>query len=472
MRRLLQCLMTALLGYSLSAWALEPDIFGTAHSVSRQAVYDDARGELSCSFGRLPERLPLEQVVERILCHDPQTRISWANAKAQAAQVGLSQSAYLPSLNGRIGTSRGNGRVDYDESYMRSGEGHRRRNSASLELNWVLVDFGRRGAALRNARQLLLAANATQDATLQSTFVQAAQAYYDALSAQRSLAASVQIAELAARNLEAADAKYKAGAAALSDRLQAQTAFSQANLRQIRDRGALRNALGVIALRMGLPPETPLQLAGDLTPLPDTQFVKAVDELLIQARQDHPAVLAANARLNAAQAAVDEKRAAGLPSLALTADLTYTQSQQSKIFNGDERERDRSIGLQLSIALFEGFGRTYQVRNAQARVEASQAELAEVEQQVALDLWASYQTLNIETQSLQRTNELVDQSRQSLEVVQGRYHSGVGSMIELLNALTAYAGAEEQHIQTLSHWQTSRLRLAASLGRLGFWTLQ
>ncbi|WP_248732136.1 TolC family protein [Pseudomonas sp. MWU13-2517] len=471
MKQLSSVLMMALLCCSRSAWAFEPDVFDTARNVSRQAVYDDARGELSCSFGRLPERLPLEQVVERILCHDPQTRISWANAKAQAAQVGLSQSAYLPRLDGRVGSNRGNGRVDYDEPALRSGEGHRRRDSASLELSWVLVDFGRRGAALRNARQLLVAANATQDAMLQRTFVEAAQAYYDALSAQRSLAASVQITELAARNLEAADAKYKSGAAALSDRLQAQTAFSQANLRQIRDHGALHNALGVIALRMGLSPQTPLQLAGDLTPLPDTQFVQAVDELLTQARQDHPSVLAAHARLRAAQAAVDERRAANLPSLALTADLTYARSQQSKIFNGDERERDRSIGLQLSIPIFDGFGRTYQIRQAQARVDAGRAELAEVEQEVALDLWASYQTLNIETQSLQRTSELVDQSRQSLEVVQGRYHSGVGSMIELLNALTAYSGAEQEHIQTLSRWQTSRLRLAASLGRLGFWAL-
>jgi outer membrane protein len=44
-------------------------------------------------------------------------------------------------------------------------------------------------------------------------------------------------------------------------------------------------------------------------------------------------------------------------------------------------------------------------------------------------------------------------------------------MIELLNALTAYSGAEQEHIQTLSRWQTSRLKLAASLGRLGFWAL-
>lgn len=472
MKPLLCCVIAGLLGHMHSAWALESDVFGTLENVARGAVHDDRLGDLSCSFGRLPERLTLEEAIERILCNDPQTRISWANAKAQAAQVGVSQSAYLPRLDGHLGSSEGESRVDYDETSLRSGEGSRRSNSASIELSWVLVDFGRRGAALRNARQLLVAANATQDATLQNTFAQAAQAYYDALSAQRSLAASVQIAELAARNLEAADAKYHAGAAALSDRLQAQTAFSQANLRQIRDRGELHSALGNIALRMGLSPETPLQLAGDLTPLPDTQFVKAVDELLMQALHDHPAVLAAKARFNAAQAAVDERRSARLPSLALTADLSYERNQQPRVFNGNSAERDRSIGLQLSIPLFDGFRNTYEVRNAQARAEAGQAELTETQQQVALDLWANYQALKIENLKLPRTSELVDQSRQSLDVVQGRYHAGVGSMIELLNALTAYAGAEDEHIQTLSNWQTSRLRLMASLGRLGFWALQ
>ncbi|PNU10597.1 TolC family protein, partial [Pseudomonas aeruginosa] len=163
----------------------------------------------------------------------------------------------------------------------------------------------------------------------------------------------------------------------------------------------------------------------------------------------------------------EESRAAGRPSLALSANLARSHSDQAMAFNGDTRERDRSIGLQLNIPLFEGFEHTYQVRNALARREASEAELADTEQQVSLEVWSNYQSLSVETRSLARTRELVEQSRQSLEVVQGRYRSGVGSMIELLNALTAYASAEDQHIRALGNWQTSRLRLAASLGRLG-----
>ncbi|WP_446939606.1 TolC family protein [Pseudomonas aeruginosa] len=390
--RALAGLLCGLLGLVPGAAAYEPDVFGTAGQVAGQAVYDLGGSGLPCRGGPPPTELSLEEAIERILCHDPQTRLAWANAKAQAAQVGIGKSAYLPRLDGRLDASRGYSDMDYRDAPYLSGDGHRHRRGASLQLSWVLFDFGRRSAALRNAQQLLLAANASQDATLQNTFALAAQAYYDALAAQRSLAASRQVAELAAQNLEAADAKYRAGAAALSDRLQAQTALSQASLAQVRDEGALSNALGVIALRMGLAPDTPLRLSGELEAQPDTGFVKAIDEML--------------------------------------------------------------------------------ARNALARREASEAELADTEQQVSLEVWSNYQSLSVETRSLARTRELVEQSRQSLEVVQGRYRSGVGSMIELLNALTAYASAEDQHIRALGNWQTSRLRLAASLGRLGFWSLR
>ncbi|KSF44812.1 hypothetical protein AO937_04495 [Pseudomonas aeruginosa] len=412
--RALAGLLCGLLGLVPGAAAYEPDVFGTAGQVAGQAVYDLGGSGLPCRGGPPPTELSLEEAIERILCHDPQTRLAWANAKAQAAQVGIGKSAYLPRLDGRLDASRGYSDMDYRDAPYLSGDGHRHRRGASLQLSWVLFDFGRRSAALRNAQQLLLAANASQDATLQNTFALAAQAYYDALAAQRSLAASRQVAELAAQNLEAADAKYRAGAAALSDRLQAQTALSQASLAQVRDEGALSNALGVIALRMGLAPDTPLRLSGELEAQPDTGFVKAIDEMLAEARREHPALLAAQARLKAAAASVEESRAAGRPSLALSANLA----------------------------------------------------------RVSLEVWNNYQSLSVETRSLARTRELVEQSRQSLEVVQGRYRSGVGSMIELLNALTAYASAEDQHIRALGNWQTSRLRLAASLGRLGFWSLR
>lgn len=447
------------------------DVFMTERTVAHTATQPIDRVPGACESSPLPARLTLENMIERVLCHDPQARLNWATARAMAADVGGRQAAYLPRLNASSGITTGRNDTNYDQREEYSNRGHKSQVDHRLALSWVLFDFGRRDAALRNARQLLIAANANQDEQLQQTFILAAQLYYDTLAAQNSQIAAAQVAALAAENLKAASAKHDAGAAALSDRLQAQAAYSQAALNEVRSNGALVNAKGLIALRMGLAPQTPLELAGSLTQRPDTHFVKGINELLEQAKQDHPSLIAAKAQLNAAKAAIDESKAQGRPTLSFIASASDVQLNQSMAFNGDSRTRDNSVGLQLNIPLFEGFERTYQVRSAQARLEAREAEVSDVEQRISIDLWGNYQALITETRSLERTADWVDQSNQALEVVQGRYQSGVGSMIELLNALTAYATAEQQHINALNSWQMARLKLAASLGRLGFWAL-
>ncbi|MGC7837685.1 TolC family protein [Pseudomonas wayambapalatensis] len=462
-RRLLVLLWT----WTCCAAAL--DVFSTTDAVAPAALIEGIGLGTACLDGTLPEVLSLEAMVERVLCHDPKARHAWVQAKAQATQIGLARSAYLPRLDATATYNRGRNDTHYDQADL-SAEGRLSRVEHRLGLSWVLFDSGRRAADLRNARQLLVAANANQDERLQEAFVQAACLYYDTLAAQERQRAAEQVAALAAENLKDASAKYEAGAAALSDRLQAQTAYSQASLNLVRDQGAVRDAKGQIALRMGLAPQTRLILAQTLTRRPDTAFVKGLDALLEQASSDHPALIAARAKLEAAKAAVAEREAAGLPSLSLIASLSDIETHQS-MAHGDSHIRDNSIGLQVSIPLFEGFGRTYQVRGARARVQAQEAELADARQRVALELWASYQALGIETQALERTAEWVEQAMLALTVVRGRYRSGVGSMIELLNASSAYAMAEQEHIAALNGWHRARLRLAASLGRLGFWAI-
>jgi outer membrane protein len=56
-------------------------------------------------------------------------------------------------------------------------------------------------------------------------------------------------------------------------------------------------------------------------------------------------------------------------------------------------------------------------------------------------------------------------------VAQGRYKAGVGSTLELLEAQRAMADAAQQRINALATWRATRLRLAASLGKLGFWSV-
>lgn len=466
-RVLKRCMAVPLWAWMSCAAAL--DVFSTG-AMAPADGQDSTELSPACVYGALPQELSLEAMVERVLCYDPQLRYVWAQAKAQAAQVGVARSAYLPRLDATAIYNRGRSHNHYEQTSS-SAKGRHRQLDHRLSMSWVLFDFGRREAALANARQLLVAANANNDERLQDALMQAASLYYDALAAHERQRAAEQISELAAENLKDASAKFDAGAAALSDRLQAQTAYSSASLNLVRTQGAVRDALGQIALRMGLSPQARLVLTQSLTRRPDVTFVKDLDALLEQAVRDNPTLIAAKAKLAAAKAAVAEREAAGRPSISLVGSLSDVNTYQAEAYGGDSHIRDNSIGFQVNIPIFEGFGHTYQVRGEMARLQAQEAELAYARQRVAEELWASYQSLRIETQALDRTAEWVEQAMLALTVIRGRYRAGVGSMIEVLNVSSAYAMAEQEHIAALNSWHRARLRLAASLGRLGFWAL-
>ncbi len=446
-----------------SVEAFQNDVFSTDNQVRSSANYPS---NVSCGITSVDHELTLEIAVEHVLCKDPQTHFTWANAKAQAAQIGIARSAWLPKLDGELTNRKGHQAVDYDNELRFSDSGSQKSSSQGLTFSWLLFDFGQRSAILERSQLLLNAANASHDAALQNALLTASQLYYSALAAQRTLVAARQVENLATQNFEAADAKFKAGAAALSDKLQAQTALSQARLRATRDEGDAAYKVGLLALRMGIPPQAKLTLTDNLENLVDTSFADSIDELLAKARRNNPDLLAVAAQMKASKAAIDEVRAAGYPSLSLVGNVTRNHNTGIGTDYGDVRQSDLSIGMQLTIPLFEGFGRSYRVRDAEARYDASKAQMDDVKLRLAVDTWEYYQALSTETRSLLSTRELVEQARQSFEVVQGRYQSGIGSMLEPLNALTAYANAEEEHIQALLNWQTARLNLTARIGLL------
>src|SRR5664279_2428188 len=62
---------------------------------------DESRGN-PCSALDYNSALGLADVADAALCNNPQTREAWANARIQAAQVGIARSAYLPSVNDSV----------------------------------------------------------------------------------------------------------------------------------------------------------------------------------------------------------------------------------------------------------------------------------------------------------------------------------------------------------------------------------
>jgi len=460
---------------ALPTWAMDPLLTESSVSANPAAKLPGDGSASICHFGELANPLPLPDAVERALCNNPKTREAWANVKIQAAAVGIGRAAYLPQVSGDWQGIRDhsvddvNGLPQFDSNYKSFIK------TDSISASWVLYDFGGRKAALQNATSLLAAAQANQQAALETAFATIAKDYYAAQAAQGAFAAAQEVEQTANDSFQVATARVDKGVAPISDQLQAQTSYAEAVVSRTKAQGDWQTALGTLASDMDLDPSVPITLpaVGDGV-APDTEYSDSIADLIREAKRTHPSVMAAEAQVEAAEAKVKQTRAEGLPNVSFIA--KYSQNNQPTSLQLGFPQFPASghewyLGVQVTIPIFEGFGRTYQIRQAEAQTELQRDTLDEVRQQVSLDVWTSYQALQTSTQNLGNSATLLDIAQRSYTAAQHRYQVGVGNILELLNAQSSLAGAKRQRIQALTDWRSARLQLAAKLGRLGMWKI-
>lgn len=460
------------LSSSSSTHAQWLDVYDTEHSVTSSAATPLLQN-VSCQPELVNHPLELQDAILQAICANPLARKAWASARAQAAAVGVSEAAYLPTLNAAAGIERDTLATTYNGGGFGNITASQNSSSkyGSLNLSWVLFDFGKRSAALRQARELLAATNATQDDVLQTVFFNAAVAFYAVSDAQATVEAAQQTEDIARESLAEASAKHDAGAGTLSDQLQAQTAYRRAIIDRVNAEGRERTMMGMLATTMGLDANEPLKIAPAGPATDNAAFERNVDQLIDDAKATQPKLVAARAELDAARANIDAVRAQGRPTISLVGSLTKNnpsyqqQPEQLPIV----RSRGSTIGVQVTIPLFDGFSSRYRIAEAEAQADAQEAGMKNTELQVSLDVWRSYQSLQADVENLENSKALLDDAQRSLEIARGRYKSGVGTFTELSNAQTALADARKQRVVAVSNWSTDRLGLAKSLGNLGLW---
>jgi len=428
---------------SLPVGAADPFNTAVLHSASPGARLLRA----PCQTIAANTALDLVQVVEQALCNNPQTRIAWANARAQAAQVGVAKGAYLPSIDASARRSRTGG--EGSTSYSSTG---------GLSISYLLYDFGGREATLEKAQQLMAARSASEDATLQEVFLAAVQAYYNALAAEAAVTAANESERASQESFKSADARYRVGSGTPADRLQAQTALAQASLARIQAEGNARTTLGVLANTMGLDAHQVPKLLAPAEAVPQNDFERNIAAMIEAAKQQRPDLVAAQAQVKAAEANIDVDRASGLPEIKLDGGVdTWPGSK-----------RGNNIRISINIPLFDKFNTTYKVRAAEANLDAELAQRDKISKKVSLDVWRAYYALQTGTESIRATTALIASATQSEKVASGRYKAGVGSILEMLNAQSALANARQQHIQAQYNWRIAKASLAQAMGQLDF----
>jgi len=396
------------------------------------------------------ETLTLAKAIDVALTNNPQTRTTYLQARAAEAALGSARSAYLPEID--INATAGRTRTSTQSATTSF--------TPSVALSYLLFDFGGREAEVEQARQTVIAANLFHDQAIQDVILQTEQAYYDYLDAKALLAAQEATVRERRTSLDAAEARHNAGVATIADVLQARTAYSQAELNRESIEGQLHTIEGRISTVLGSPVTTHYEL-GDLPlDIPAKHVAEQVEELITRATTGRPDLAAVRAEAERASARVQQVRAEGLPSFVINSSAGRT------IASGGRNFTPYSAVVAMRFPVFTGFRNTYDVREARIEADLAKENVRSLEQQVGLQVWTSYYSLQTATQRLTTARDLLASAQQSADVARDRYKSGVGNILDVLTAESALESARAQEVQARADWFLAVAQLAHDTGTL------
>ncbi len=403
-------------------------------------------------------RLSLDDIVDLALGNSPQTRATWSIARAAAASYGSAMGRWLPSLDAVAsgGPSRS---ISQNPARIPT---NRTTISTSLQLQYVLLDFGARGGAIDVARQGLYAADLSHNAMVQSVVLQAEGAYFTYQASRGLLDAARQSVATAQANLAAAERRHDVGLATIADVLQARTALAQSELGLQTADGNVQAARAQLALAIGFDANAPFEVAPDSGRTPVQRLAENVDSLIARAERDRPDVAAARALARQGAAQVRAARSAALPSITIGASGGHNYSNNAAL-----EGNTYTLTFGLSVPLFSPLSREYDVTAASENAAAAAARAEQARLLAVAQVFSSYYALQTATQRVTTSANLLASATQSEEVAGGRYAEGVGSILDLLTAQSVLADARAQVVQSRWTWYLALAQLSRDAGVLG-----
>lgn len=183
-----------------------------------------------------------------------------------------------------------------------------------------------------------------------------------------------------------------------------------------------------------------------------------------------PTVISAQGQVRTAELGVRTQRWQYIPQLTfpVNADLLMSSGPQrldpvtGDFISGNTTNPSYSFGAAASLVLFDGFGRTYDMRAARANEVAADAGLITARFQNSLQVTNAFFDA-LSAQELLRVNEAaVERARQQLAVASARMQAGAGQRTDSLTALVQLGQARQQLLQAQASLATNE----ANLGRL------
>ncbi len=392
--------------------------------------------------------LSLDECIRVAVENNPALKAGGQEVKKMNYRVTESRAGFYPALsmqsNYRQYTVAGN-----DREFEDFGAGFTVRQN--------IFQGGKLIAQSKGAKAGLNAAENQYESLQQDLIYRVQESYYRYLQKLRLVQVAEKAVERAKIRVDEANARYIAGIATRSDILKSEVDLSDAELKLIQADNAALTAGGVLNNVLGYPVQNKIQIVDDLSNAIEDE-IRTPDELIGNAFKNRPEILGMTNQLDVQKYNIRMFKSEYLPSIAATASYDWSGESAS------DMDDYWFAGVSLELPLFNGFSTKARVSEGKAEQTALEYDLENLRQTIGLEVWNAYLRVRESRQAIDNTVKFLERAKENLNISEGEYREGIGSMLEVIDAQTVLISAEESHINSLADHQIALANLDLVIG--------
>jgi outer membrane protein TolC len=406
----------------------------------------------------IPEVLTLEKAVELALFNHPSLRVASGTQAINEALVGQAQSGFYPQVQGLLAYQRTTANATRNFTgapFPRTTTGNTFGfYQSNVTLNQLLYDFGKTKSQVDTAQFNLQAVNSDAETTVQTVVVNVQQAYFSLQQSQRLVTVSEEALTQFQKQLDLAKGRFKAGVAPKIDVTTAEVDLSNAQLNLITAKNNALVARVTLNNAMGIQTTSPYRVQ---EPSQGEAYQITLDEAVARAMQLRPEMISQRAQERAAEAAIKAAQGNFFPTVTSSASYSYSATDFPLVYNWN-------INGTVNIPIFSGFLTQQQVAQARANLLKTKANGDVLRQNILLEVNQALLNLEAARERLRVTAVTVEQAKERMALVEGRYKAGLSNAIEVTVAEVALVNAHANDVVAMSGYQAAKAQLDRAMG--------
>lgn len=281
--------------------------------------------------------------------------------------------------------------------------------------------------------------------------------YFNVLQCRNTLAINQLSVDNYAKHLQEVQLRFEQGTVAKYDVLASQVSLANAQNNLSKAQNSYEFAVAALNNMIGLPLDNAMILKDNFE---YDAYVQTLEECKQYAMNHRPEIIQHDTKIAMAHDDLDLAKSGYRPTVNFLATQNW---YYSSALPGSDNS-NWSVGLTASFNVFDSGMTKAKVDQAEYAIRAAEEQYSEERDAVLLEVQQYYLNLREAETRIETSKVTTEQAEESLRVANTRYEAGIGTNLDVLDAVLACTTAKTNNIQALYDYNINKSQLERAMG--------